>query len=461
MSSSGHGSSHPPHPHVALLPSAGIGHLTPFLRFAVSLISQQCQVTLITTHPIVSLAESELISTFLAAFPEEQFHLLPFDPTTASSTDPFALKWESIRRSAHLLYPLLASLSPPLSALVSDVSLISSVVAVTETLTLPNYILFPSSARMFSFFAYYPTLLSKIAGSDHFDSCDEVLQVPGGKPIPKSSLPPPLLDPSSLFSSIFTEDSKKLGKLDGILINTFEELEPDSLHDLRAEKAQGLPKVFTVGLKACEFERSSSSNTATLMKWLDGHLTGTVVFFCFGSRSAMTREQIREIGKGLLASGSPFLWKVKDNILDKEDAESLDVVLGDELWERINEKGMVVKEWVCQAEILGHRAVGGFVSHCGWNSITEAVWHGVPLLAWPISAEVVDKRGFGVWPKTWGWAGGVMVKGEEIGSRIKEMMGSESVKQKAAMLREEARKAIGAGGCCENALMELIGAWKI
>ncbi|GMJ04643.1 hypothetical protein like AT1G01390 [Hibiscus trionum] len=155
----------PSHVHVALLPSSGMGHLLPFLRIAASLIRHQCPVTLITTHPIVSSAESQVISTFLSLFPqvtEKKFTLIPIDPTTANTTDPFFLQWETIRQSAHLLSPLISSSSPPLSFMVTDVTLLSSVISVTKNLCLPNYILFTSSARMLSLFSSFPSIPSSI-----------------------------------------------------------------------------------------------------------------------------------------------------------------------------------------------------------------------------------------------------------------------------------------------------------
>lgn len=46
-------------------------------------------------------------------------------------------------------------------------------------------------------------------------------------------------------------------------------------------------------------------------------------------------------------------------------------MLGHELIERIKDQGLVVKDWVDQGEILAHRAIGGFVSHGGWNPLVE------------------------------------------------------------------------------------------
>ncbi|KAI4347379.1 hypothetical protein L6164_008195 [Bauhinia variegata] len=449
--------------HVGLLPNAGMGHLTPFLRLAALLLKHNCKVTLITPQPTVSLAESELISRFHSQFPQVtriDFHLLPFDATSANSTDPIFLRFESVRRSAHSLSPLLDSISPPLSALVFDLTLISPIIPVIETLSLPSFILFTSSARMFSFFSYFPSFANV---SDHnHDS----LVIPGIPPVPRSSIPPLLRDPNSIFARMFTEDSGKLRKFNGILINTFAGLEAESLEALRERKvSKELPPVFAIGpFEPCEFERLKKENSTS--KWLDDQPQGSVVFVSFGSRTAMRREQIREIGDGLLRSGCKFLWVVKDKPIDREEKEGLEQVVGHELMDKLKEKGLVVKTWVDQNEILGHGAVGGFVCHCGWNSVIEAALNGVKILAWPqhgdqkINAEVVEMGGLGMWVKDWGRGEKDLVKGEEIGKAIRQMMNNESPKISLFKIQEAARKALGVGGNCQIMFQRLIEEWK-
>ncbi|XP_038693506.1 UDP-glycosyltransferase 13-like [Tripterygium wilfordii] len=449
----------PPYPHVVLIPTAGMGHLTPILRLAVSLVQHNCLVTFITTHPIVSQAESDHLSRFFSAFPQvsqKQFHLLSIDAKTVDASDPFWLQREAFRHSVHLLSSLLSSLHPRPSALVSDRFVASSVIPVAADLDLPNYMLYASSAKMFSLFAY---LLS----NPDFAQSSEI-HIPGIGTIPRSWIPPPLLNPNSLFSQIFMGDGREVVNVKGVLINTFEGLESDTLHALTGGKVlAGLPPLSTVQLLPCEFERRESG---AQLEWLNEQETESVVFVNFGSRTALSRDQIRELGKGLVKSGYKFLWVLKDKIVDKEEEESLDEVLGHELMEKIKERGLVVKEWADQGEILSHRAVGGFVSHCGWNSVVESAWTRVRMLAWPqhsdqkINADVVERSGLGLWVKRWGWIGEEVVKGDEIAERIKEMMGSEQLRLQAKRVGEEARKAVGAGGSCENALKLLIREWK-
>jgi UDP:flavonoid glycosyltransferase YjiC (YdhE family) len=104
-----------------------------------------------------------------------------------------------------------------------------------------------------------------------------------------------------------------------------------------------------------------------------------------------------------------------------------------------------------------------FLSHCGWNSLTEAVASGVPVLAWPrfadqrVNAGVVARGGAGAWVEAWSWEGedGV-VKREEIAETVRSVMADETLRTKAAVVRDAAASAVARGGTSYRNLAELV-----
>ncbi|KAM1372827.1 hypothetical protein ACFX2I_023594 [Malus domestica] len=249
----------------------------------------------------------------------------------------------------------------------------------------------------------------------------------------------------------------------GILVNTCESIESETLAALNEGKVlRKLPSVISIGpLAPCFFETSQQ------LQWLNDQATGSVLYVSFGSRTAMSREQIRELGDGLVRSGCRFLWAVKDKKVDIEDDEKLTEVLGEELLERVKKNGLAVKNWLNQEEILSHPAIGGFLSHCGWNSLSEALWNGVRILAWPqhgdqkVNADLVERIGLGTWDKSWGWGDReTVVKAEDIAQTVSEVMGNDLLKLQALHIRDEARRAVGDDGSSTKSLAALIDTWK-
>ncbi|KDP27199.1 hypothetical protein JCGZ_19898 [Jatropha curcas] len=157
---------------------------------------------------------------------------------------------------------------------------------------------------------------------------------------------------------------------------------------------------------------------------------------------------------------------VKDKKVDREDEEDWNKIIGSWLMERLKRKGLLNKNWLNLEGILRHPAVGGFISHCGWNSVTEAIRHGVPILAWPhnedqkINADTVERIGLENWVKSWDWGGEIVVDGTEITEKIKEVMESEVLRAQAMHIRKEARRAVAVGGSSSNGLIELLETWK-
>ncbi|XP_047339741.1 zeatin O-glucosyltransferase-like [Impatiens glandulifera] len=122
--------------------------------------------------------------------------------------------------------------------------------------------------------------------------------------------------------------------------------------------------------------------------WLEKQPPKSVMYVSFGSSTSMTDEQIEAMAFGLKESKQRFLWVLRD--ADKGDiftGEVRNLKLPNGFEESVKETGMVVRDWVPQMEILAHRSVGGFMSHCGWNSCLESLSLGVPIAAWPIHSD--------------------------------------------------------------------------
>ncbi|XVF45100.1 hypothetical protein PTKIN_Ptkin02bG0178800 [Pterospermum kingtungense] len=96
-----------------------------------------------------------------------------------------------------------------------------------------------------------------------------------------------------------------------------------------------------------------------------------------------TAAQLIEIALGLEASGQHFIWVVRK----QNNNNGNDDCLPEGFEERVEGHGLIIRGWAPQMLILDHEAVGGFVTHCGWNSILEGITAGVPMVTWPLSAE--------------------------------------------------------------------------
>ncbi|KAH7659759.1 UDP-glucuronosyl/UDP-glucosyltransferase protein [Dioscorea alata] len=102
-----------------------------------------------------------------------------------------------------------------------------------------------------------------------------------------------------------------------------------------------------------------------------------VVYISFGTVIMPSPQELTEMAAGLEASGVPFLWSLKDMARKHLPEGFLDRVAG---------RGLVVP-WAPQTQVLGHLAVGAFLTHCGWNSVLESISCGVPLICRPFFGD--------------------------------------------------------------------------
>uniref|UniRef100_A0A0A9FSV0 Uncharacterized protein n=1 Tax=Arundo donax TaxID=35708 RepID=A0A0A9FSV0_ARUDO len=263
-------------PHVIFVPSAGMAHLVPFFRFITALSGHGVDCSVVTVLPTVSAAEANHLAGLFTAFPRihrVDFNLLPFDASAFPGADPFLLRWEALRRSAHFLGPLIAGTTPRVSAVVTGVTIASHVVPIAKELRVPCHVLFISSAAMLSLVAYFPIHLNSKARELDVD-------IPGVRYVPRSCLPQPLLNLNNLFTKQFIDNGREIIKADGILVNTFDTLEPVALAALRDGKViLGFPPVYTVGLlksnSPAAIEKAETANSP--VAWLEGQPACTCV----------------------------------------------------------------------------------------------------------------------------------------------------------------------------------------
>ncbi|KAH0971506.1 hypothetical protein GBA52_023662 [Prunus armeniaca] len=262
----------------------------------------------------------------------------------------------------------------------------------------------------------------------------------------------------------------------GMIMNTFEELEPAYV---QAYKKVPKDKLWCIGpASLCnkdDLDKAQRGNKVSIdelhsFKWLDSRAPASVIYVCLGSMCNLSSEQLIEIGLALEASNKPFIWVVRGcnetQELEKWIAES-----GFE--ERNKARSLVIRGWAPQTLILSHPAVGGFLTHCGWNSTLEGICAGVPLLTWPLFGdqflneklvEQILKIAVRVgveFPVKWGEEEKtrVVVRKEKVKEAIEKLMdGEESQgrRERARELAEMAKRAVAEGGSSYLNIKQLI-----
>lgn len=193
------------------------------------------------------------------------------------------------------------------------------------------------------------------------------------------------------------------------------------------------------------------------LKWLDKQAPNSVMFLSFGTTTTLSDEQILELAIGLENSEQKFIWVLRD-------ADRVDIFAGDvrraELpkgyEERLEGKGMVVRDWAPQLEILAHPSTGGFMSHCGWNSCLESITMGVPIAAWPMHSDqpanavlITKVLKIGVVVKDWALGDHELVKSSTVENAVRRLMASiegDEIRRRAAQMGAAVRSSVAEGG---------------
>ncbi|KAJ4843868.1 hypothetical protein Tsubulata_039310 [Turnera subulata] len=450
--------------HVVLYPVPAPGHFIPLLDFAQKLLIRGLTITLLVTPNNL-----HLLDPLLSLYSPSQFqHLLL--PSALPPKDPASGLLGFLVSLHHQHYPFILEwlrthTSPPISAIISDIFL-GWTKQLADEVGLPRLAFSPSGVFGVSILA------SMWREKPHYDDPNDMRSVVSFEKLPKSPSQP-WWQLCHLYREYKKEDPNRISFEEsflsnmsswGIAFNSFSDLERVYLNHMKEEF--GDDRVWAVGPllplgDETKSARGGSSSVPShkLLSWLDKKRDDSVVYVCFGSGAKLTREQMDALAGALEKSGIDFVWSIKH--LGEGHASGDYGKLPDDFEDRVGERGFVIKGWAPQVDILSHPAVGTFLTHCGWNSVLEAITvGGVVMLTWPLGADqysneqlLVDDLGIGI------RVGGGTKKIPESGelARVLSLSVEENrpERAKAKKLREAALNAVK-GGSSQKDLDDLV-----
>ncbi|XP_059447552.1 mogroside IE synthase-like [Corylus avellana] len=426
-------------PHILVFPYPIQGHINPILQFSKRLTSKGLRVTVITTTSISkSMQESSLNFVTISDGSKQGDK-----ETMYEELERFKLfVSESL---AELIERQKSSKHPP-KLLVYD-SAMPWALNVARQLGVDGAPFFTQSCAVNVIYhhAHHGVFLQRPSVSLPYMPSLGVNDVPSFLNDTGSSLP--LKIALNQFSNIH--------EANWIFCNTFDKLEHEVVNWMASQwpvKTIG-PTIPSIYLdKRLEDDKEYGlnlfkPNVDTCMKWLDTKEIGSVIYASFGSLTTLGEEHMEELALGLKNSSCSFLWVVR---------ESEEKKLPDNFIEETTERGLFVT-WCPQLDVLAHKAIGCFMTHCGWNSTLEALSLGVPMVAMPQWTDQPTNAKFiaDVWKV------GIRVKlnekgiatREEIEMCIREVMEGErgkEMKKNSLRWKELAIEAVDKGGSSDK-----------
>ncbi|KAA0066887.1 anthocyanidin 3-O-glucosyltransferase 2-like [Cucumis melo var. makuwa] len=444
------------------IPTPVIGHLTSALQLAHLLVSRHpfLSITIFIFKVPFPTRSAHQIQSLCSSYANDRlrFFTLPEQPIPADSKKATILKplVESQKQNiADAVANLIAAPdSPTLAGFVVDMFCIP-MVDVTKQFSVPTFVFYTSSASFLALLFHLQELYDHEFNHDMDQLLNSATEfaVPGLKnPIPRKVI-------SSMFFDKETNEwahnlTRKFREASGFLVNTFFELESGAINWFGK---QNLPPVYAVG-PILNLKEKDPQKRDEILKWLDEQPPSSVVLLCFGSMGMFNESQSKEIADALERSGVRFIWSIR-----QVPPES---VLPEGFVGRTRGRGKVMG-WAPQMEILEHPATGGFVSHCGWNSVLESLWSGVAVATWPMYAEqqlnafqMAVELGVAVEVSldySMVGAGEEELRAEKIEAGIRKLMeGSEEIKKAVMVKSEESKKATMEDGSSFNDLNRFI-----
>lgn len=455
---------------VVMVPFPAQGHLNQLLHLSRLVAACGVPVHFVGSATHNRQAKVRLSGWDVGAFPNIHFQDLPVPSFSNLRPDPHA----PVKFPSHLqpAFDACLHMQAPLATLLRSLSASSRRVAVVhdslmsfaaqEAVVLPN-----GEAYVFHSVSAFANLLFQWAARGEDGKLRSML--------PANVLIPPV---DGCFTDEFMDFIKRQYERTpapaGRLMNTCRPVEGKFVDLLAQEPMLNRGRYFAVGPvnPVVALGRGGARGDGDhprrheCMEWLDRQPPVSVVYVSFGTTSSIPEQQIAELADGLERSRQRFIWVLRD--ADRGDIFAAEHTgadgghkLPDGYEQRVAGVGLVVRGWAPQLEILGHRATGLFMSHCGWNSCMEGLSNGVPIAAWPLHSDqpknallVTEVLKVGVTVQDW-------ARREEtapaatVADAIRRIMVScegRVIRRRAKTLGDAIRRAVSEGGSSHEEL---------
>ncbi|MBA0761027.1 hypothetical protein Gotri_023729 [Gossypium trilobum] len=453
-------------PHAVCLPSPAQGHINPMMQLAKLLHSRGFHITFVNSefnHRRFIRSRGE---EAVKGLPHFRFEAIPegLPPSDSDATQSVPALCNSIRKNCSAPFlELLSKLNssphlPPVTCIVCDGTMNFGTKA-AQLIGVPYVQLWTSSTVSFLGFLHYKELAQRgiVPFKDERFVSDGTLEMPidwiPGMPNMRLKDIPSFIrttDPDDFMFNYIMEVSQECLNSSSIIFNTFDDLDKEVLQVLASKS----PNIYAIGPLASlsknsleiQYDLLNSSlwkEDTSCIEWLNTMEPKSVVYVNYGSITVMSNHHLKEFAWGLANSKYPFLWVVRPDLVIGESA-----ILPREFLEEIKGRGYIIS-WCPQQKVLSHSAVGVFLTHCGWNSILEALSEGVPLICWPFFGDQQTNCRYVC--TTWGNGMEINpdIKRENVEALVKEMMEGDNgqrIRQKALELKKKAEAAISLGG---------------
>ncbi|KAK4274121.1 hypothetical protein QN277_017400 [Acacia crassicarpa] len=459
-------------PHALCIPYPAQGHINPMLKLAKLLHFRGFHITFVNTEFNHKRLLKSRGPTSLDGLPSFRFETIPdgLPVSDFDATQDIPSLCESTRRTClppfrDLLHQLNTSSDvPPVTCIVSD-GVMSFTLDAAHELGIPEVIFWTTSACGFLCYVHYRHLIEKgltpLKDPSYLTDgyLDTVIDwIPGIKEIRLRDIPTFIrtTNPDEFMLDFVTGECARAQRASAIILNTFDALEHDVLEGLSSI----LPPVYSIGPLNLLINdvtdkdlKSIGSNLwkeeTECLEWLDTKEPNSVVYVNFGSITVMTNKQLIEFAWGLANSNQTFLWVIRPDLVGGDNA-----VLPAEFVQETKNRGRLYS-WCPQEQVLAHPAIGGFLTHSGWNSTLESMCGGVVMVCWPFFAEQQTNCRFSC--KEWGIGleidSDVTMEGvERLVTELMEGEKGKEMKKKALEWKKMAQEAAseGAGSSFRN-----------